>query len=1129
MGYSNFDAQIDRLQEQLIELQRQGSGTEVLSEGFERISVGLEALRISAEEERKHLLAQIKHAQNRADETARNLEAKVSGLLEGSRAVLQQSEFETTARSIFDACKRLTGATSGYVALLTEDGTENEVLFIDSGGAVCKVDPTLPMPVRGLREEAYRTGRTVYDNHFPQSEWIQLLPPGHASLDNVLFAPLVIKGITVGLLGLANKPGAFDENDVRLASAFGELAATALFNSRTLESLQDREEILRHQAHELGERVKELNCLYGISGLFEKPGISLDEILKETVDLVAAAWQYPKITGARITLEGQDFRTENFREDAPWQQIADIIVNGQPGGAVQVCYLEERPERDEGPFLKEERFLIKAIAEQLGRITERMRVESQRNAALNKLQESEARWRSLTEHSPDHILTLDTNLNIQFANYASPGLTMEELIGTPLYRYVEEERQAEIKGILENVLKTREPTNYETEYVAPDGRIIYYESRLVPRITLDKVAGLTVSARDITEHKRAQEQIQRLAKFPGENQNPVLRISQDGTIRYANRASAPLLTLWASEVGQKLPEDLRQLTSRVIGSGEGHTIQVDCDGRVFSIHFVPVPKVDYVNLYGHDITELMKAEALLKEQNQFITTVFESLAHPFYVINANDYTIRMANSAARSGALPEAVTCYALTHRRSTPCGDAEHVCPLEEIKKTRAPVIIEHAHYDEEGNRKVFEVHGHPIFDGEGRVAQVIEYTLEVTERRQAEQELIERTHELSTLLQISRQVALTLELEPLLGLILDHLKTVVDYEGATISRWEGETLSVLAHRGVIPQEHASQLRFDPEDTLIGRQVILDQKPVIIPDVAADTPVAHDLRKLVGQRLETTSPQAGSWMALPLTVKDRVIGILTLQHSQSDYFKRRQADLAFAFASQAAVAVENSQLYEQAQALAAVEERQRLARELHDVVSQTLFSASLSADVLPRLWERNPEEGQRCLNEVRQLTRGALAEMRTLLLELRPAALAEGKLGDLLRHLAEAITSQARLPVTLEVEGECDLSPEVKVAVYRIAQEALNNVARHAAASQATVHLRCVPSAPPGNGEPSEGLELRISDDGHGFDLAGVAPDSLGLGIMTERAQAIEADLKIESQIGHGTQVIIVWPKHQN
>ena len=117
-----------------------------------------------------------------------------------------------------------------------------------------------------------------------------------------------------------------------------------------------------------------------------------------------------------------------------------------------------------------------------------------------------------------------------------------------------------------------------------------------------------------------------------------------------------------------------------------------------------------------------------------------------------------------------------------------------------------------------------------------------------------------------------------------------------------------------------------------------------------------------------------------------------------------------------------------------AEEERIRLARDLHDAVSQTLFSTSLIAEVLPRLWERNKEEGLQKLEEVRQLTRGALAEMRTLLFELRPAALADAELSDLLRQLAESVIGRARVPVTLEVEGTCVIPPDVKIAFYRIA-----------------------------------------------------------------------------------------------
>jgi signal transduction histidine kinase len=195
-------------------------------------------------------------------------------------------------------------------------------------------------------------------------------------------------------------------------------------------------------------------------------------------------------------------------------------------------------------------------------------------------------------------------------------------------------------------------------------------------------------------------------------------------------------------------------------------------------------------------------------------------------------------------------------------------------------------------------------------------------------------------------------------------------------------------------------------------------------------------------------------------------------------------------------------------------EERSRLARELHDAVTQTIFSATLIAEVLPRLWERNPDKVRQGLEDLRQLTRGALAEMRTLLLELRPAALMKAELDDLFRQLAEATAGRTGVPIALKVEGECAMPPDVRVALYRIAQEALNNIARHARACQAAMDLRCRPGR----------VELRIDDDGGGFDLGRIPPERMGLNIMRERAGSIGATLEIETQIGHGTQVAVVW-----
>ncbi|MDO9065969.1 MAG: GAF domain-containing sensor histidine kinase, partial [Chloroflexota bacterium] len=277
------------------------------------------------------------------------------------------------------------------------------------------------------------------------------------------------------------------------------------------------------------------------------------------------------------------------------------------------------------------------------------------------------------------------------------------------------------------------------------------------------------------------------------------------------------------------------------------------------------------------------------------------------------------------------------------------------------------------------------------------------------------------------------------------------------------------------------------------------------------------------------------SGLTAPITIKDEVYGGLAFYYRERRDFTEEDLWLVATFADQVALALENARLRQRAEQAAVMAERNRLARDLHDAVTQTLFAASLIADVLPRLWERNPPEGRRRLEELRQLTRGALAEMRTLLLELRPTALVEAPLGDLLKQLAEAITGRARVPVAVMVEESSPLPPEVQVALYRIAQEALNNVAKHARATQVTVLLRlCSEPAPiaaplrvevdKARGEVSKELELRITDNGRGFAPESISIEHLGVRIMRERAESIGATLTVDSQPGRGTQVVAVW-----
>jgi signal transduction histidine kinase len=161
-----------------------------------------------------------------------------------------------------------------------------------------------------------------------------------------------------------------------------------LFFTAIIRDITDRvraEEELQTRTLELGERVKELNCLYGLSNLFERPGISLEEILQEAANLIPPSWQYPDITCARINLGTLEYKTQNFKETA-WRQASDIMVHGTRAGVLEVFYLEEKPEIDEGPFLKEERSLINAISERLGRIMELRRASEALNRAHRELE-----------------------------------------------------------------------------------------------------------------------------------------------------------------------------------------------------------------------------------------------------------------------------------------------------------------------------------------------------------------------------------------------------------------------------------------------------------------------------------------------------------------------------------------------------------------------------------------------------------------------------------------------------------------------------------------------------------------------------------------------------------------------
>jgi signal transduction histidine kinase len=263
------------------------------------------------------------------------------------------------------------------------------------------------------------------------------------------------------------------------------------------------------------------------------------------------------------------------------------------------------------------------------------------------------------------------------------------------------------------------------------------------------------------------------------------------------------------------------------------------------------------------------------------------------------------------------------------------------------------------------------------------------------------------------------------------------------------------------------------------------------------------------------------SLLIVPIVYQQTTIGALTMASATPGHYEDQgYVTLAQELAQRAAMAIKNAQLYQQAQEAAVLAERQRLARELHDAVTQTLFASSMIAGALTQhVEEGNVEKVRPQLTRLLRLNRGALAEMRALLLELRQVDLVTIELPELIRQLADIVMGHYSLDVELQIDGVPYLLPaDVHTVFYRVAQETLHNVSRHARAKTVQGKLAYEP----------EQVYLEMVDDGSGFDPLQVSTDHLGLRIMQERAESIGAQWWVHSAPGQGTQIQLIWPRNQ-
>lgn len=405
--------------------------------------------------------------------------------------------------------------------------------------------------------------------------------------------------------------------------------------------------------------------------------------------------------------------------------------------------------------------------------------------------------------------------------------------------------------------------------------------------------------------------------------------------------------------------------------------------------------------------------------------------------------------------------------------------------------------------------------------VDRIFILTSDITESVQAYQVLenavSERTRELSAVLDVSQRIASTLELEPLLNLILEQIGTIIPHIGVALFLMEGEMLQAVAYRvpGLPPQDHPLLLSLERAHPY--HPAVVEKQVLIIDDIHGDTPLSRAMADSVGQTGSFSFAHARSWIGIPLVVRDHVTGLLSLAHDQPGFYTQRHAHLAMTITNQVAIAIENARLYEEAQSLAVLQERNRIARELHDSATQLLYGITLYCTAASRsLRSQNLALVEQNLAEIKDNALQALQEMRLLILELDPPMLQKAGLVAALRTSLDVIESRTGLETELRTEGVDRLSRSIETEFYRIALEALNNFVRYARAKKVTVQLH----------KQNGWVSMEIDDNGVGFDLE-TARTSGGMGLrnMEQRARQIGGSFEITSSPGSGTRIRVEAP----
>ena len=480
----------------------------------------------------------------------------------------------------------------------------------------------------------------------------------------------------------------------------------------------------------------------------------------------------------------------------------------------------------------------------------------------------------------------------------------------------------------------------------------------------------------------------------------------------------------------------------------------------------------------------------IKKQSEFLDKVIDSFVHPFYVVDVSDYRIKLANSAAQTGDLSKESTCYALVHQMGRPCGSSENICPIDIIKRTKQSVILEHTHYDKDGNRRYLEINAYPMFDGKGNVSDIVEYIIDISDRRKAEKALLEGEKKYHMLFESSNDAVCITTRK---GDIDDCNQAFFALFGYTKDDLDKLKIQEIYHN---PKDRSAFQRMVEQKEFVKDYEVKFQKK---NGQAIDCLVTAAVRKAAdgnifgyqGIILRDITEQKRVTEALSRSNKE-----LLKQYKQRKILSKRLIDLL-------------------------EKDRPKMAVELHDHIGQVLTSLKMNLEIihdnlgpadtaLEAEIKTAEEKAIQLLKDVKNISHG-----------LKPVLLDTLGLAPALRELFTDVERDTDITIDFfSSDFPQRLHPEKELAIYRVTQEALSNIIKHSRAKKVFVNLF----------ERKEVVSLSIEDDGLGFERDKIkstleSKKALGLIIMEERITQVGGEFSIESQIGQGTLLSVEIP----